>query len=132
MEKLTALHIIPQMARIDTDEEEVVKTIPRSFWNYDKHETHIYNRGKPLIIRAMNLISTIIEPDADGTLHLPVPKAWQHQAIRVRAEIEPVGVASAWETEGAAKDLKGFGCLRGKISWSADFDEPLEDFKDYM
>ena len=84
------------------------------------------------MLRAMNLISTIIEPDADGTLHLPVPKAWQHQAIRVRAEMEPVGVAAAWETEGAAKDLKGFGCLRGKISWSPDFDEPLEDFKDYM
>jgi hypothetical protein len=28
--------------------------------------------------------------------------------------------------------LKGFGCLRGKISMVADFEEPLEDFKDYM
>ena len=67
------------------------------------------------MLRAMNLISTIIEPDADGTLHLPVPKAWQHQAIRVRAELEPVGVVSARETEATAKDLRGFGCLRGKI-----------------
>lgn len=28
--------------------------------------------------------------------------------------------------------LKGFGCLRGKISMAVDFEEPLEDFKDYM
>jgi hypothetical protein len=80
----------------------------------------------------MNLISTIIEPDADGTLHLPLPKAWQHQAIRVRAELEPIGAASERAGEDSARDLKGFGCLRGKISLSPDFDEPLEDFKDYM
>ena len=27
---------------------------------------------------------------------------------------------------------KGFGSLKGKIWMSPDFDEPLEDFKDYM
>ncbi len=80
----------------------------------------------------MNLITTIIEPDADGTLHLPLPKAWQHQSIRVRAELEPCGVASEREMAGSVENLKGFGCLRGKISLSPDFDEPLEDFKDYM
>ena len=26
----------------------------------------------------------------------------------------------------------GFGCLKGKIWMSEDFDEPLDDFKDYM
>lgn len=26
----------------------------------------------------------------------------------------------------------GFGCLKGRIWMSEDFDEPLEDFKDYM
>jgi hypothetical protein len=25
-----------------------------------------------------------------------------------------------------------FGCARGKFRMAADFDEPLEDFKDYM
>jgi hypothetical protein len=47
----------------------------------------------------MSTITTILEPNEDGTVHLPVPAAW--------------------------------GCLRGKISMSPDFDEPLEDFKDY-
>lgn len=79
----------------------------------------------------MNLITTIIEPDADGTLHLPLPMAWRHQPIRVRAELEPVGTVSE-RGAGSVEDLKGFGCLRGKISLSPDFDEPLEDFKDYM
>lgn len=81
---------------------------------------------------AMNMITTILEPDADGTLHLPLPEAWRHQAIRVKAELEPVGAASDRGKDDAAKDLKGFGCLRGKISLAADFDEPLEDFKEYM
>lgn len=69
----------------------------------------------------MSTITAIIEPSADGTLHLPVPAAWRNLSIRVKAELEPVGQAG----------LKGFGCLRGKISMAADFDAPLEDFRDY-
>ena len=92
----------------------------------------VYNAGEYRIVGSMNLISTILEPDADGTLHLPLPKAWQHQAIGVRAELEPVGMVSERGIECSARDLKGFGCLRGKILLSPDFNEPLEDFKDYM
>jgi len=79
----------------------------------------------------MNLITAVIEPDADGTLHLPIPKAWQHQSIRVRAELEPAGMVSKQGLAGSSGNLKGFGCLRGKISLSPDFDEPLDDFNDY-
>ena len=74
----------------------------------------------------MSIITAILEPDADGTLHLPVPAAWAKQAIRVTAELEPAGGA-----EQPQPSLKGFGCLKGRISMSPDFDEPLEDFKDY-
>ena len=76
----------------------------------------------------MSKITAIFEPSADGTLHLPVPSAWRKLSIRVKAELEPVGQSVKPATEGS---LKGFGCLRGKISMAADFDEPLEDFKDY-
>ena len=76
----------------------------------------------------MSSISAILEPDADGTLHLPVPAAWRKRSIRVTAELEPVPAPSS---PGLQNHLKGFGCLRGKISMAADFDEPLEDFKDY-
>ncbi|EDY22347.1 hypothetical protein CfE428DRAFT_0472 [Chthoniobacter flavus Ellin428] len=74
----------------------------------------------------MSTITAILEPDADGTLHLPIPQELRHQAIRVRAELEPA------LTEASQAGLKGFGCLRGRISTAPDFDEPLEDFKDYM
>lgn len=78
----------------------------------------------------MNLITAVIEPDADGTLHLPLPEAWRSQSIRVKAELEPVGNPPG--SGEPAQNLKGFGCLRGRISMSPDFDEPLEDFREYM
>ncbi len=80
----------------------------------------------------MTILTAIIEPDADGTLHLPLPAAWRHHAIRVKAEMEPVGTAHKHAVTGSPKNLQGFGCLQGKIWMAPDFDEPLEDFKDYM
>jgi hypothetical protein len=77
----------------------------------------------------MNTITAILEPHEDGTLHLPVPSAWRRQAIRVKAEMEPVTSSVEQQTE---ESLQGFGCLRGKISMLPDFDEPLEDFRDYV
>jgi len=76
----------------------------------------------------MSTITAILEPDADGTLHLPLPAEWRKARIRVKAELEPV---EALPEPPPQEGLKGFGCLRGKISMSPDFDEPLEDFKDY-
>ena len=78
----------------------------------------------------MSTITAILEPAADGTLHLPVPAAWRQRSIRVKAELEPVGQLT--EKPAVESALKGFGCLRGKIAMAADFEEPLEDFKDYM
>ncbi len=74
----------------------------------------------------MSTITAIFEPSADGTVHLPLPVAWRKLPIRVKAELEPV------ERVPAHPELKGFGCLQGKISMAADFDEPLEDFKEYL
>lgn len=75
----------------------------------------------------MSTITAIFEPASDGTLHLPLPVAWQKLPIRVQAVLEPV--TSTFSPQPA---LKGFGCLKGKISMTADFDEPLEDFKEYV
>lgn len=74
----------------------------------------------------MSTITAILEPDPDGTLHLPLPKEWRHQSIKVKAELEPVSTPSDHTK------LRGFGCLRGKLWMSPDFDEPLADFEDYM
>jgi len=76
----------------------------------------------------MSTITAILEPSADGTLHLPVPAAWCKLSIRIKAELEPV----PQEPKPAApSSLKGFGCLRGRISMAEDFDEPMDDFKEY-
>ena len=92
------------------------------------HESRVAQRTEVLRVSAMSTITAIIEPAEDGTLHLPVPAAWQKLPIRVKAELEPVMLL---EKSASAESLKGFGCLRGKISMAADFDEPLADFKDY-
>ncbi len=42
----------------------------------------------------MSTITAILEPDADGTLHLPVPAAWRKLPIRIRAEMEPADSAA--------------------------------------
>lgn len=73
----------------------------------------------------MSTITAVLEPDPDGTLHLPLPEAWRHQSIRVKAELEPLASG-----EGEAGVVPRPGCLKG--FWMApDFDEPLADFKEY-
>jgi hypothetical protein len=80
----------------------------------------------------MSTITAILEPDADGTLHLPLPEAWRHQSIKVKAKLEPVTQPSAQAQAGFGKELQGFGCLRGKVWMAPDFNEPLADFNDYV
>lgn len=80
----------------------------------------------------MRTITAILDPDADGTLHLPLPAAWRKTAIRVTAELEPVEDIPVVREPQGVESLKGFGCLRGKIWMAPDFNEPLVDFKDYM
>lgn len=75
----------------------------------------------------MSSFTAILEPDAKGMLHLPVPMEWGNSPVRVKAELEPL----SGEGNGLSALTKGFGCLRGRISMSPDFDSPLEDFKDY-
>ena len=74
----------------------------------------------------VSTITVILEPHADGTLHLPVPAELRHQAIKVRAELEAAGPLGTRAKAGLWKGLSnGF--------WiSPDFDGPLEDFREYM
>jgi hypothetical protein len=77
----------------------------------------------------MSTIKAILQPDPDGTVHLPLPPELRHGPLQVTALVEPVPSTAS---QGDEERLKGFGCLRGKISLSPDFDEPLEDFREYM
>ena len=44
------------------------------------------------------------------------------------------GLLTILDAEKAApfQEPRAFGCLKGKISMTPDFDAPLEDFKEYM
>ncbi len=75
----------------------------------------------------MSSFTAILEPDAKGMLHFPVPTEWGNAPVRVKAELQPL----SGEGNGPSGLNKGFGCMRGLISMSPDFDSPLEDFKDY-
>jgi hypothetical protein len=70
----------------------------------------------------MSTITAILDPDKDGSLHLPLPAELRNGPVKVTATLE------------AAKNVAGrpqFGCLAGKIELAPDFDAPLEDFQDY-
>jgi hypothetical protein len=69
----------------------------------------------------MNMVTAILEPEADGSVRLPLPAELRHTIVKVTATLEPVTSARP-----------RFGCLAGKIELAPDFDEPVEDFKEYM
>ncbi len=74
----------------------------------------------------MSTITAILEPDAHGTLHLdlPLPPSMGRGKFKVVASVEQVDELEAPQAPRPGS-LKGF--------WMApDFDEPLEDFKEYM
>ena len=66
----------------------------------------------------MSTITAILEPDADGSLHLPLPPELRHGKVRVEAKLEAVPPRS--DTEGptpleAFKVLRAMGGLRHVI-----------------
>ena len=73
----------------------------------------------------MSMIKAILDADADGTLHLPLPPELRQGKIEVTATLKPV-------SETTPLPQPRFGCLAGQIQLAPDFDEPLEDFKEYM
>lgn len=71
----------------------------------------------------MSTITAVLEPEADGTLHLPLPEELKSRKVRVVATLEVV------DAPGPKARFK-VGCLKG--FWIApDFDAPLEDFRAY-
>ena len=47
----------------------------------------------------MSTITAILEADADGTLHLPLPELWKRGKYKVEARIDPVEPAVASDEE---------------------------------
>ena len=86
-------------------------------------------RSTSAIMSSMSTIKAILEADADGTLHLPLPPQLRQGKLSVTATIEPAPVQI---DDSIASRLRGFGCLKGKIEMAPDFDAPIDDFKEYM
>ena len=76
-------------------------------------------------LSVMSTITAILQPDADGTVHVPVPEELRHCKIRITAVMEPAPHDAPRAKAGAWSDRGGF--------WMApDFDEPMDDFLEYM
>ena len=75
----------------------------------------------------MSIITAILEPDADGVVHLQLPPELRSTRVKVEAKLEAAEPTTRQKAKaGLWKDLPG-------QFWMADdFDAPLEDFREYM
>ena len=73
------------------------------------------------------MVRTIIKPDAPR-ISLSIPAEY----IGEELEILVFPVSDMDTPKNPPLILPVFGCLKGQIQMSDDFDEPLEDFKEYM
>ena len=74
----------------------------------------------------MSTITAILEPDADGSLHLPLPPELRGGKVKVEAKLEQAEADAGRAKAGLWKNLPD------RFWMSANFDEPLEDFRKYM
>ena len=72
------------------------------------------------------MVRTIIKPDAPR-INLSIPAEYIGEEVEIL--VFPV---KKNDVDTAAPAVPVFGCLQGQIQMSPDFDEPLDDFKDYM
>ena len=60
----------------------------------------------------MSTITAILEPDADGTLHLPIPSEMRSSKVKVTATLESVGEATVVADALIRKRMKALEALR--------------------
>jgi hypothetical protein len=80
------------------------------------------------------MVRTIIKPNAPK-INLSIPDEYIGEEVEIL--VFPVKKADSMEKstnkfDPSTKAVPVFGCMKGQIKMSADFDEPLEDFKEYM
>ncbi|MBE2204036.1 MAG: DUF2281 domain-containing protein [Chthoniobacterales bacterium] len=73
----------------------------------------------------MNIVTAILKPEADGTLHLPIPEELKSDEIKIVATLE------AAPSKASSIDPL-LGIWKGLIKYNPGWDEPLEDFKEYV
>jgi hypothetical protein len=102
----------------------------RSYFNIDQNFHLIlfiyYGRIKQNNEENM-MIRTILTPDSEQ-ITFPIPKKY----IGSELEIIVFPVRDASSVTVYPPKVPIFGCAKGKFKISDDFDEPLEDFREYM
>lgn len=82
----------------------------------------------------MSTISAILEPDTDGTIHLPVPVEMRQSKVRVTATLEVASTATERPTREAAvaalRQLRAMGTFKeiaDPVAWQREMrqDRPL-------
>lgn len=74
----------------------------------------------------MSTIKATLEVQPDGTVHLPLPPDFKFGTVHVEATLVPAVKPAGRIKLGLLRDVPG-------PFWIApDFDEPLEDFREYM
>jgi len=80
------------------------------------------------------MVRTIIKPNK-SMINLSIPSEYLGKEVEIlifpvnNADIQDKPVT---DIDTFTQPIPIFGCLKGQIQMSDDFDEPLEDFKDYM
>jgi hypothetical protein len=72
----------------------------------------------------MSTITAILEPDVDGTLHLPIPAEMRSSKVKVTATLESVGRrpsrAEALEALRSLARLGTFKEIKDPVAWQRD------------
>jgi hypothetical protein len=72
----------------------------------------------------MSTITAILEPDVDGTLHLPIPAEMRSAKVKVTATLESVGSrpsqTEAIEALRTLSRLGTFGDIEDPVAWQRE------------
>jgi hypothetical protein len=87
------------------------------------------------IVYTVLMVRTIIKPDT-SRVNLSIPTEYIGEELEIlvfpinSTDTPPKSTNDDYTSPNRAVPV--FGCLKGQIQMSDDFDEPLEDFKEYM
>ena len=80
-----------------------------------------------VILRPVSTITAILEPDVDGTLHLPLPADMRSSKVKVTATLESVGSrpsqSQALEALRALSRLGTFAGIKDPVAWQREVRE---------
>ena len=84
-------------------------------------------RARPRYYFAMSTITAILDPDVDGTLHLPLPADMRSSKVKVTATLESVGSrpsqSQTLEALRALSRLGTFAGIKDPVAWQQEVRE---------